>query len=399
MQVDSQARRARWAVAAMFLANGFVMGAWAPQIPLLMPRHDVTESALGLLILVLGLGAVTAMLFAGRLISLYGGRRVLSLFSLALIPVLPMVVFSPNLWVLALFMAVFGAMAGCMDVAMNAQAVVIERRLQKAIMSSSHGFWSLGGFIGGSAGAWVIAHWGSEVQSLLTAGMVAVIVVAAMPFLLPEEPKPVVAEATPAPRTKLFPKDFHVWLLGFLALASMVPEGAILDWAAIYMQKELGSDVFVSGLGFAFFAGAMALMRFLGDTVRNRFGAVRTLRVSGWLGAAGMMGGAVATEAWMVIVSFFVAGLGIANMVPILFSAAGNHPRLPSASAISIVTMVGYCGILVAPSSIGFVAEHVGFRPTYAGLALVLVLVALLAARAADADGTKVLTPAEGQPA
>jgi predicted MFS family arabinose efflux permease len=397
MQMEAQARRARWAVAAMFLANGFVMGAWAPQIPLLMPRHDVTESALGLLILVLGLGAVTAMLFAGRLISLYGGRRVLSLFSLALIPVLPMVVFSPNLWLLALFMAVFGAMAGCMDVAMNNQAVVIERRLDRAIMSSSHGFWSLGGFIGGSAGAWVIAHWGSEVQSLLTAAVVAVIVVSAMPFLLPDLPQPVETEAAPQPKTKLFPKDFHVWLLGFLALASMVPEGAVLDWAAIYMQKELGSDVFVSGMGFAFFAGAMALMRFLGDTVRNRLGAVRTLRISGWLGAAGMMGGAVATQDWMVIVSFFIAGLGIANMVPILFSAAGNHPRLPAANAISIVTMVGYCGILVAPSTIGIVAEQVGFRPTYAGLSLVLILVALLASRAADADRARVLAPAEGQ--
>ena len=399
MQVDVQAQRARWAVAAMFLANGFVMGAWAPQIPLLMPRHGVTESMLGLLILVLGLGAVSAMLFAGRLISLYGGRRVLSLFSLALIPVLPMVVFSPNLWALALFMAVFGAMAGCMDVAMNAQAVEIERRLHKAIMSSSHGFWSLGGFIGGSAGAWVIAHWGSEVQSLLTAAVVAAVVLVAMPFLLPPAPRGPVAETVAAPKTKLFPKDFHIWLLGFLALFSMVPEGAVLDWAAIYLQKELGSDVFVSGLAFAFFAGAMAVMRFLGDTVRNRLGAVRTLRLSGFLGAAGLMGGALAPWDWLAIMSFAVSGLGVANMVPILFSAAGNHPRLPSANAISIVTMVGYCGILVAPSTIGFLAEHAGFRPTYAGLALILVVVALLAARAADADARKVLAPAGGQPA
>jgi MFS family permease len=398
MQVDVQARRARWAVAAMFLANGFVMGAWAPQIPLLMPRHGVTESVLGLLILVLGLGAVSAMLFAGRLISLYGSRRVLSLFALALIPVLPMVVFSPSLWVLALFMAVFGAMAGCMDVAMNSQAVEIERRLHKAIMSSSHGFWSLGGFIGGSAGAWVIARWGAEVQSLLTAGVVAVVVLTAMPFLLQDAPHAAAAEAVAAPRTKLFPKDFHVWLLGFLALFSMVPEGAVLDWAAIYLQKELGSDVFVSGLAFAFFAGAMAVMRFMGDTVRNRFGAVRTLRLSGLLGAAGLMGGALAPYDWVAIVSFAAAGLGVANMVPVLFSAAGNHPRLPSASAISIVTMVGYCGILVAPSSIGFLAEHAGFRPTYAGLALILMVVALLAARAADADARRVLVPA-GQPA
>ena len=399
MQVEVQARRARWAVAAMFLANGFVMGAWAPQIPLLMPRHGVTESVLGLLILVLGLGAVSAMLFAGRLISRYGGRRVLSWFGPALIPVLPLVVYAPNLWVLALAMAVFGAMAGCMDVAMNAQAVEIERRLHKAIMSSSHGFWSLGGFIGGSAGAWVIAHWGSEVQSLLTAGVVAAVVLAAMPFLLPDRPQAPATEVQTAPRTKLFPKDFHVWLLGFLALFSMVPEGAVLDWAAIYLQKEMGSDVFVSGLAFAFFAGVMAVMRFLGDSVRNRFGAVRTLRISGFIGAAGLMGGALAPVDWMAILSFAVAGVGVANMVPILFSAAGNHPRLPSASAISIVTMVGYCGILVAPSTIGFLAEHAGFRPTYAGLALILVVVAVLAARAADADARKVLAPLQGQPA
>lgn len=393
---DRQAQRARWAVAAMFLANGFVMGAWAPQIPLLMPRHDVTESVLGLLILVLGFGAVSAMLFAGRLISLYGGRRVLSVFSLALIPVLPMVVFSPNLWILAVFMAIFGAMAGCMDVAMNAQAVEIERRLSRAIMSSSHGFWSLGGFIGGSAGSWVIAQWGPEAQSLATAAVVAVTVLVAMPFLLPPAPvAALAAETAPAsaPRSRLFPRDLHVWLLGFLALFAMVPEGAILDWAAIYLQKELGSDVFVSGLGFAFFAGAMAVMRFMGDAVRNRFGAVTTLRVSGLLGAAGMMGGAIAPLDWIAIASFSAAGLGIANMVPILFSAAGNHPRLPSASAISIVTMVGYCGILVAPSSIGFLAEHAGFRPTYAGLSLLLVVVAILAARAADADSAKTLPP------
>ncbi len=392
MQTDiAQAKAARWAIAAMFLANGFVMGAWAPQIPLLLPRHQITESTLGLLILVLGLGAVGSMLFAGRLIARFGGRRVLSVFSLALIPVLPAVVFSPSIPALALFMAVFGAMAGCMDVAMNAQAVEVERRLHRAIMSSSHGFWSLGGFFGGSAGSFIIAYWGSEVQSLLTAAITAALVFGAMPFLLPTAAPEPTAKAAPAPH--LLPRDLSVWLLGFMALFSMVPEGAVLDWAAIYLQKELGSDVFRSGLGFAFFAGAMAVMRFGGDHLRNRFGAVRTLRVSGLIGAAGLMGGAVAPTDWIAIASFAVAGLGVANMVPIMFSAAGNHPRLPSAVAISTVTMVGYCGILIAPSSIGFIAEHIGFRPTYAALSLLLVIVALLATRTADADAKHAPAP------
>jgi MFS family permease len=380
----AQARTARWAVATMFLANGFVMGAWAPQIPLLLPRHQITESVLGLLILVLGIGAVGSMLFSGRLIARFGARRILSVFSLALIPVLPAVVFSPSIPALALFMAAFGAMAGCMDVAMNAQAVEVEKRLNRPIMSSSHGFWSLGGFFGGSAGSYVILVWGSEVQSLITAAITALLVFSAMPFLLPAAPAPLAATA--APKQHLLPRDAGIWILGFMAFFSMVPEGAVLDWAAIYLSKELGSDVFRSGLAFAFFAGAMAIMRFMGDHVRNRFGAVQTLRVSGFLGAAGMMGGALAPNDLVAIASFAISGLGIANMVPIMFSAAGNHARLPSAVGISTVTMVGYCGILVAPSSIGYLAELFGFRPTYATLSLLLVAVALLAGRTADAD-------------
>ena len=181
---DQQATRGRWAVAAMFAANGFVMGCWAPQIPLLLPRHQITEFTLGLLILALGLWAVGAMLFAGRLIGRFGSRKVVLGFALSVVPVLPVVVFAPNLYILAPAMALMGAMIGCMDVAMNANAVEVERRLGRAIMSSSHGFWSLGGFVGGAAGGWVLEHWGASVQALLAAVGAAVLVLGAMPFIL-----------------------------------------------------------------------------------------------------------------------------------------------------------------------------------------------------------------------
>jgi len=369
----------------MFAANGAMMGAWAPQIPLLLPRHGIGEAVLGLLILGLGLGAVAAMLFAGRLIARHGSVRVLAVFALAAVPVLPLVVQAPSLWLLAPAMAAFGALIGCMDVAMNANAVEVERRLGRAIMSSSHGFWSLGGFVGGSAGAWVIAQAGAEAQALAAAAGAALLVFGAMPFLLPDPPAAPVA-GTAAPRGRLLPRDAGLWLLGFMALFSMVPEGAVLDWAALYLAKELDADLFRSGLAFAFFAGTMAIMRFAGDGVRNRFGAVATLRISGLIGAAGLMGGALAPNDAVAIVSFAFAGLGVANMVPILFSAAGNHPGLPPGQAISVVTMVGYAGILVAPASIGYVAEHLGFRLTYGAVAVLLVAVALLAGRAARAD-------------
>ena len=384
----ADAQRGRRAVAAMFAANGFVMGAWAPQIPLLLPRHDISEFTLGLLILTLGIGAVGAMLFAGRLIARFGSVAVLRGFALSASLALPLVVFAPSVATLAPAMAILGALIGCMDVAMNANAVEVERRLGRAIMSSSHGFWSLGGFVGGSAGAWVIAHWGAQTQAVLVGLASAMMILTAMPFLRGEAVVPALPVETDTPRRKagLLPHQFGLWLLGAMALFSMVPEGAVLDWAALFLKQELGSDVFRSGLAFAFFSGAMAVMRFAGDGVRNRFGAVRTLRASGLLAAAGLLLAAIAPSDTLAIAAFFVAGLGVANMVPIMFSAAGNFPGVASASAISAVTMVGYAGILVAPASIGFVAEHIGFRWTYAALSVLLVLVASLAGRTAGAD-------------
>ncbi len=376
----------RWGIAAFFTVNGFIMGAWAPQIPLLLTRHTITESVLGLLILCLGLGAVGAMLFTGRLIAAHGSARVAKGFGLAATPMLAVVVFAPNLWVLAPAMALMGAVIGCMDVSMNANAVVVERRLGRAIMSSSHGFWSLGGFVGGAGGAWLIAHIGAERQALIVAGASLLLLLIALPYVFKDAPQPSADTDAPRAKTHLIARDLGLWILGAMALFSMVPEGAVLDWAAIYLSKELNAGVITSGLGFAFFAGTMAMMRFAGDTLRNRYGAVKTLRISALLGALGLAIGGLSPVAPLAILGFAIAGLGVANMVPILFSAAGNRPGLPPGVGISSVTMVGYAGILIAPATIGFVAEHIGYRVTYLALAIVLGVVGLMAGRAAAAD-------------
>ncbi len=377
--------RGRWATSALFAANGFVMGAWAPQIPLLLQRYQISEAVLGLLILCLGLGAVGAMLFSGWLIARYGSRRVLVGFAVLVVPALPLVVLSPAVWVLALTMAYMGAVIGSMDVAMNANMIEVERGLRRAILSASHGFWSLGAFIGGGGGGFVVTQAGFLAQAFAGAGAVGVGCGAAARHLH-EEPVAVVSDTAPK-KHALLPRDAALWLLGFMTMAAMVPEGAVLDWAAIYLSKEHGSSLTVAGLGFALFAGAMAVMRFAGDLIRNRFGAVRTMRGSGFVAAVGLMVAAVAPVDLLAIAGFTLAGVGIANLVPVLFSAAGNHPGLPSGIAVSTVTMLGYAGILVGPSVIGFVASHAGFRLTYATLALILLGVAALAGRAAAADG------------
>ena len=178
-----------------------------------------------------------------------------------------------------------------------------------------------------------------------------------------------------------------------MALLSMIPEGAVLDWAAIHLRQELGTDLATASFAFAAFSGVMAVMRFFGDGLRNRFGAVTTLRASALVAAVGMLGAGLAPWAWLAIAAFAFCGFGIANMVPIAFSAGGNQEGMSSGTGMSVVTTMGYSGILVAPSVIGFVAERTGFGPVFVGLSALLVVVFLMAGLAHRADFAT--TPAE----
>ena len=377
------AARGRLAVAAMFLVNGFIMGSWAPQIPFMLPRHQISEFVLGLLILLIGAGAIVSMAWTGWLIDRFGSRTIAIGCGIVACLTFALVVLAPNIPLVIPALVAMGASIGSMDVAMNANAVEVERRLNRAVMSSSHGFWSLGGFVGGGAGGVAIARLGVSAHALVAAGLALAVLLAAAPFLITETHN--LKPRANKPKY-VWPRGGAILILGLMALFSMIPEGAVLDWAALYLRQELGADIAASGFAFAFFSGAMALMRFAGDGVRNRFGAVATMRFSGFIAAAGMLAGALAPNSGAAIAAFALAGLGIANMVPIAFSAAGNQPGLSPGAGISLVTLMGYSGILVAPSTIGFVAEHIGFRVTYGALALCLTGVAMLAKHVAAAD-------------
>lgn len=373
--------RPRWAAAAMFFANGFILGAWAPHIPLFLTRLGITETTLGLLLVGFGLGALVAMPTAGWFISRHGSRETLKVVSIACAPALLMVIATPNLMTAAFAFVAFGAVFGGMDVTMNANAVVVERHLGRAIMSSSHGFWSLGGFAGGLTGGYVIEQVGPVGHAAIVSVIALLLVLWALPSIVADDP--------PAPEHKVssgLPRSFTIYLLGVAALFAMIPEGSVVDWGAIYLTRELGASLATAGFGYAAFAGAMALMRFAGDSIRDRLGGVRTLRVSAIIASLAMLGAALAPNASIATVLFAVAGLGIANVVPVIFSAAGNQPGMASGVGMSVVTSMGYSGILVAPSAMGYIGERTGFSPVFIGMAVLLAIVASFAGFASAAD-------------
>ncbi|NNG73864.1 MFS transporter [Rhizobium laguerreae] len=375
--------RSRAAVSLLFLMNGFVVGCWAPKIPDFAERLALTKFELGLMILVFGVGSLVMMPIAGAQIAKHGSRIVVQVLAVCMLPLLLALTLAPNVLTGAISLFLFGGLIGAMDVAMNANAVSVEKSMRRAIMSSCHAFWSLGGLIGSGLGGIVISKLGVLGHAQLATVLAAIFLALAWPMILADPPHP----DTKKEKTKL-PMVPLPWLLGLMALFSMVPEGAVLDWGALYLRQEMDASVALSGLGFAAFSATMAIMRFGGDLVRDRLGGVKTLRICTLFAIVGMLLAGLAPNAELAILGFACCGIGISNMVPIAFSAAGNIPGLKPGIGISVVTTVGYSGMLVAPSLIGFVAEHIGFAVVFMALPLLLLVVLLLSNLAHYADET-----------
>lgn len=374
--------RERLAVSALFLANGYVVGNWAPRIPSFKADLGIDEAELGLMILAFGIGSLLTMPLIGAVVARQGSRRISLMTGFALAPVLLVLTLMPGVWTAAVALVVLGGLVGGMDVAMNANAVAVERRMRRAVMSSCHAWWSLGGLIGAATGGVLIGQFGPLGHSVAVFLVALGIVLAAAGSVLADPPA---VREPGSGRERAWPGLLALFV-GVMGLFSMIPEGAILDWSALYLKQELGASVEAAGLAFAAFSATMAIMRFSGDLIRDRLGAVLTLRISTLVAGSGLLLASLADSVPVAAAGFALAGLGIANMVPIAFSAAGNLPGLAPGVGISAVSFMGYSGLLFAPSGIGFIARHTGLGPIWLGLPLLYIIVLLLSGLARHAD-------------
>ena len=371
----------RLAVSGLFLLNGTFAGAWAPKIPEFASRLSLSEGQLGLMIMCFGIGSLVLMPIAGILIAHFGttrtvkGASILFLFTMLLLSVTPTV----PLGAIAIFL--FGGLMGAMDVAMNGNAVEVEKSMRRAIMSSCHAFWSLGAFIGATTGGFLIETIGILGHAALLTVVGAVALALVWPFVLHDAPHPSEERQKVRLPTTLLP-----WLIGLMALFSMVPEGAILDWGALYMREELGASLALSGFAIGPFSLPMGVMSFAGHQDRDPIRAVETVRFCTQTAIVGLVTAGTAPNAYVAMAGFALCGVGISNMVPIAFSAAGNLPGFAQGVALSVVTVMGYSGSLFAPSVIGFIAEHTGFAIIFTFLPVLFTVVLLLSHHAMHAD-------------
>ena len=347
-----EARRARYAVAAVFTVHGAVTGSFATRVPWIREHAHLSAGELGFALAFTAFGASCAMPLAGRISHRFGSRTALrgliALWTLSL--VLPSL--APNMLTLCLAMFVYGASAGMADVGMNALGVEIERRLNKSIMSGLHGMWSAGALIG-SAGGTLAAHLGADarVHFALASATLTVLGLLACSWVLDLQPA---EDEEPPPRFALPPKS--ALLIGAVGFCAVFAEGASLDWSAVFLRDQLETSAGLAAACTTGFMLTMAVARLVGDAVVNRFGAVRTVRAGGAFAVLGGVLIVLAGHPAVAMAGFALLGLGIAVVVPLCFAAAGHSGPNPS-QAIAGVATITYTSGLIAPSLIGGVAQ------------------------------------------
>ena len=363
-----------------FFGLGFATAAWAPLIPFAQQRLHFNHADFGLLLLCSGLGAMLAMPATGKIVQRIGCRVPIGFALLLLAVLLP----SLSLWTTPLMMAItlflFGTAAGSLGVALNIQAVVVEKNSLKSLMSGFHGMASLGGLAGVLTITALLALSISAVMSAFAVSLLLVIIIfLSVPYSIKAVENTSLEASSKVKKSirQRLPQPLII-LIGIACFIIFMVEGAAMDWSGIYLTQQYGVNTTFAGLAYTFFAIAMTTGRFTGHYLIRYFGEKKLLTYSAICATLGLALVSIAPYWWLVLVGYTLVGTGCSNIVPIMFSRAGRQTVMPSAVALSCVSTMAYTGILVGPAFIGMVSELIGLSTVFMALSGLLLLIVAL---------------------
>jgi MFS family permease len=368
--VSSSHSQARVAVTAVFALNGALFASIFSRLPAIQERAGIGDGALGLALLCAMLGLLVSQVGAGALVARVGSGHLVLVgivgYAAGLVPVS----LSQSFVALAASFAFTGLANGVLDVSMNVHGLTVERGLQRPILSSLHAAFSFGALGGAAVGGIVAGAGVGVVPHLWTAAAIgAGMGLVAARFLLPP-----VADA--APEGPLLARPSRALAaIGIFAFCALLSEGAVNDWAAIYLDDDLGSGEGLAAGGLAAFSLTMGVGRLAGDRLTEALGPVRLARSGAGLAALGMATALAGDAPAMAIAGFAAMGLGLAPLFPLALRAAATRTGTPG-PAVAAVSALGYCGFLAGPTSVGGLSELAGLRTA-------LLLVAILCGTAA----------------
>ncbi len=362
----------------MFFLHGLIVSTWLSRIPSVQGHLHLTPGELGLALLGTAVGAMTAMPLAGAWVTRLGSRPVTTITTVLMAASLVLMPLAWERFSLTGALVVFGAFAGSMDIAMNAQAVVLEQRWGRPIMSSFHALFSLGGMSGAALGSVAAARAIAPLPQFAWASLLYIAAGLWAGRLLISGDKGQAGQPIFARITR------PLVGLGCLGFCILLNEGAMADWSSVYLRRILLTPESTAAAGYAVFSLAMAGGRLAGDRLTERLGRVTIVRLGGVISAAGLGAGLLVKTVPATFLGFAAAGLGFSVIVPLVFGAAGRHGAASGSSAgagLAAVNTVGYFGFLVGPATIGLTADHTGLR----GAMLIVVVLSLVVSSMASA--------------
>jgi MFS family permease len=360
------------ALPALFALFGVIMGSWAGRIPAMAHRLHISHSALSMVLLCGGLGAVLSYPLSSRMMGSLGARKTLLFSGLALLAVLVAIGAAPSVPLLMLAVLSLGITASTFDVAVNSSATAREKRTGKSELSKLHGLGCAGGLAGATLGSLMASlHIAPLTHFVMLAGPMAVLLYGAYSMLDGDDvPQAVEKKSFSLPRGPLL-------LLGVLGFLGSMAEGSIADWAGVFLKEHFGASDGLAPLALSAFSVMMLVARLAGDKLKVRYGARPLVTSGSMLGAAGLFFAVLSPNAYFALFGFAVAGLGMALVFPFVFSAAGAQ----GPAALAGVASMAYSGSLMGPPVLGAIAQGLGMQIAIAYIGGLAALIAYVASR------------------
>jgi MFS family permease len=373
-------RHSRIAILGYFFVLGAATATWAARLPAIKESLHLSDGRLGLALFAVPAGSVLTLALSGRIADRFGAVRVLRIAGVLVPVALVPIGLASGLAALMATLAVYGALAGLLDVSMNACGARLELGYDRPIMSSLHAGYSIAGLAGAGIGG--IAAWlGASPLATFAVAAVALIVLSLM--AAPHVFIPAVAareeHSDDLPRRSARQISAVIWVLGLLALCGQVGEGSAGDWSAVYMHANLGTSAGAAAVALGAFSVTMAAGRVAGDRLAARFGPVRLVRASGLVAGLGLAAGLLIGTPAAAIAGFALLGLGLAGIFPQIVTAAARLDPERAGRNIGRIAAVSYSGLLSGPVMIGVIASGVGLRAALGVPAALALLVAAAA--------------------
>jgi len=348
-----------FAPAFLYSCFSLIFSTWVTYIPFIAEKLNITEGKIGGALFFTSLGSLSMLPVSNRLVDKLGvGRQAFIGFVMYSTAIYGMFL-APTYLFLCAALYGFGISSSVFAISLNSLTATIEKRAGRNIMTGSHGFWSIGGFIGSSTGSFIA---GLLKMPILHISILITILIGLQCWLRKEYFN-IRSDHYEREKHSKFPIN-PLLAIASVSLIVMVSEGAIADWSALYLKKVVMMKGQFLGLAYALFSIGMTLGRFAGDTLSHRFGSWKLLRLA--IGTS-LIGFTLVLLKLPIITlaGFFIIGIGFSTVVPEVYRLATRIKGIRTADSVSFMSATANVGFLTGPVLLGFIAElhtlHVSF--------------------------------------